>query len=193
MLPALRARSHLDIQYEAAQPIEYNDDDYFREVLQLDGSIQTEIQFDERLNKEAENLGISITGPSADEIIESPPCESPFDQSHHTHTDSSLSQESDSTGLTSRSSNEQLDASSLSQPWKRPAARRSLSFHDYEKFVKQIDAQNKIPLPPPIPASSPESAPSLFSVSSKRSYASIKNGIKTRFRRKPRTFGEQVM
>ncbi|KAF7917556.1 hypothetical protein BELL_1184g00010 [Botrytis elliptica] len=193
MLPALRARSHLDMQYEAAPPIEYNDDDYFREVLQLDGLIPTEMQFDERLNKEAENLGISITGPSADERIDSPPCESPFNQSHHTHTDSSLSQESDSTGLTSRSSNEHLDISSLPQPWKRPTARRSLSFHDYEKFVKQIDAQNKHPLPPPIPVSSPESAPSLFSVSSKRSYISIKNGIKTRFRRKPKTSGEQVI
>ncbi|APA15767.1 hypothetical protein sscle_15g105370 [Sclerotinia sclerotiorum 1980 UF-70] len=194
MLPALRARSHLDVQHnEAAQPIEYNDDDYCREVLRLEGQEKTEIQFDERLNKEAESLGISITGPSADERIDSPLCESPFTDSQHTNTASSISQDSDSTGLTSTSSDEQLDIALTPQPWKQHMARKSLSFHDYEKYVKQIDAQSAIPLPPPIPVSSPEPAPSLFSISSRRSYKSFKNGIKLRLRRKPKTLGHQVI
>ncbi|KAI9640485.1 hypothetical protein NHQ30_011231 [Ciborinia camelliae] len=193
MLPALRTRSHFDMQHnDAAQPIEYNDDDYFREVLQLEGQ-ETEIHFDERLNKEAEKLGISITEPPVDERNDNSLCESAFTHSHHTHTTSSISQESDSTGLTSRSSNEKLDISSIPQPWKRPTARRSLSFHGYEKYVKQIDAQTAIPLPPPIPVSSPEPAPSLFSISSRRSYASFKNGLKLRLRRKPKTSGDQIM
>ncbi|RAL66784.1 hypothetical protein DID88_007567 [Monilinia fructigena] len=129
---------------DAAQPIEYNDDDYFREVLQLEGKEQTEILFDERLNKEAEKLGISLPGPSAGERIDDSLCESPFTQSYHTHTASSISQDTDSTDLTSRSSNEILDISSIPQPWKRPTSRRSLSFHGYEKYVKQIDAQTAI-------------------------------------------------
>lgn len=191
MLPALRTRSHLEMQHnEAAQPIEYNDDEYFREVLQLEGQEQTEIQFDEKLNKEAEKLGISITGPSADETNDNHLCESPF--THHTHTTSSISQDSDSTGLTSRSSNEQLDIS-IPQPWKRPATSRSLSFQGYEKYVKQVDAQCAIPLPPPIPVCSPEPAPSIFSISTRRSYASIKNGIRIRLRLKPKPCREQVM
>lgn len=194
MLPALRIRSQLDMQHnDAAQPIEYNDDDYFREVLQLEGQEQTEILLDERLNKEAEKLGISIPEPSADEIIDDSLCKSPFTQSYHTHTPSSISQDTDSTDLTSRSSNEIVDISSIPEPWKRPTSRRSLSFHGYEKYVKQIDAQIAIPLPSPIPVNSPKRTPSLFSISSRRSYASLKNGIKSTLRRRSKTSVEQIM
>lgn len=192
MLPALRTRAYFDMQHnDAAQPIEYNDADYFREVLQWEGQEQTEALFDERLNKEAEKLGISITSPSTDEITNT--CESPFSHLHHTHTSSSVSQDSDSTGLTSRSSTEHLEIPSIPQPWKRNAVRRSLSFSGYEKYVKQVDAQTATPSPLPIPVSSPEPAPSLFSISSRRSYASLRNGIKIRFRLKPKASGEQAM
>ncbi|QSZ32356.1 hypothetical protein DSL72_001930 [Monilinia vaccinii-corymbosi] len=198
MLPALRTRSHLDMQHnDAAQPIEYNDDDYVREVLQLEGQDQTETLCDESLKREAAKLGISITGPSADEIIDTSPCESPLSQSSHAHTASSISQETVSTELTSRSSDEHVDISSppipQPQPWKRPAARRSLSFHGYEKYVKQIDAQAAMPLPSPIPVRSPRRASSIFSISSRRSYASFKSRIKIRLHRNPKTPEEQMI
>ena len=152
-------------------------------VLQLEGE-QTEAQFDESLAKEAESLGITISRPPT-----------PIDSQHATHdslcgsantvqshhrTASSGSHGSASTGMTSRSSNEQLDSSTQTpqQVRKRMSARRSLSFTEYEKYLAQHGSTKPI-IPQPIPA---EPAPSLFSVSTRKSYVSIKNGFKNKFK-----------
>ena len=166
------------------EPAEYNDSDYFREVLQLDDGT-TESLFDEHLVQQASKLGITISRPptpTAQNAAHNSMCESAITvASHHARTSSTGSQGSGSTGMTSRSSNEQLDNSTPPQARKRPNSRRSLSFSEYEKYLMQAEqAEAKTGfVPPPIPA---EPAPSLFSVSTRRSYVSIKNGFKSRFR-----------
>jgi len=193
MSPIPRKRSLSDMQNaEGLVPVEYNDEEYFREVLQL-GNGQTEALFDESLTKEAEKLGITISRPPSSNA-QNPNHDSMRDSgmtvgSHH-RTASSGSQGSVSTGMTSRSSNE-LD--SAGHVRKRPSTRRSLSFTEYDKYLSQHEAQEAmktgVVMPPPMPA---EPAPSLFSVSTRRSYVSIKNGIKNKlqFRRK-KSFQEE--
>lgn len=192
-----RKRSLADMQNaEGPVPAEYNDEDYFHEVLQLDDG-QTEALVDEKLTQEAENLGITISRPPApntQNATHNSMCESAMTlASHHARTASSGSQGSVSTGMTSRSSNEQLDNSTPLHARKRPISRRSLSFAEYEKYLAQHEAQEAMKMgivPPPMPS---EPAPSLFSVSTRRSYVSIKNGIKHRFRlRRNKTYQEEV-
>jgi hypothetical protein len=179
----LRKRSLADMQHTdgTLSTTEYDDGDYVREVLQLEDG-QTEEAIDQELTKEAEKLGITISRPptpNGNPHISM--CESAITVgSHHARTGSTGSEGSDSTGMTSRSSNEELDAPSNVR--KRSSSRRSLSFSEYEKYLAQTEAQNAAKAgfnPPPMPS---EPAPSLFSVSTRRSYVSIKNGIKSRFR-----------
>ncbi len=188
MAPVTRKRSLADMQHsEGTPPTEYNNEDYVREVLQLENG-QTEALFDESLIQEAEKLGITISRPPTANENGNPAhhsmCESANTvASHHVRTASSESQDSASTGMTSRSSNNQSDLSLPLPSRKRSSARRSMSFSEYEKYLAQHDAQeaNKqgsYP-PPPIPN---EPAPSLFSVSTRKSYASIKSNFKNRFR-----------
>lgn len=187
MVPIPRKRSLADMAdtqaLEGGTPIEYNDDDYFREVLQLkDG--RTEAFFDDEILSQAEKLGITIAR-SATPIPNNHDsmCESANTvASRHARTASSDSCGSNSTGLTSRSSIDQLDNLTPMQSRKRSSARRSLSFSEYEKYLSQTQAQEKNIMnlvAPPMPA---EPAPSLFSVSTRRSYQSIRNGLKSRFK-----------
>ncbi|KAM3084428.1 hypothetical protein ACMFMG_001468 [Clarireedia jacksonii] len=201
MLPASRIRSHVDMQHnDAVRPAEFSEDEYNREVLQLEGKGQTETLLDERLNKEAETLGISLTEPTAilEDSTETSFSDSAVADSDHTRTASSVSQNSSSTGLTSASSTENLE-NSPTKPvcGKRLTSRRSLSFYDYEKYLEQIGEQNAktVPPVPPVPAIPPsEPAASLFSVSTKRSYASFKNRLRKKiFARTNRTSGGQVI
>jgi hypothetical protein len=63
MAPLPLKRSLADMQHtDRALPAEYNDSDYVREVLQLEGG-QTEEAIDQQLVKEAEKLGITIAPP----------------------------------------------------------------------------------------------------------------------------------
>jgi hypothetical protein len=184
MAPMPRKRSLADMQHpEGALPLEYNDDDYIREVLLLEDG-RTEAFFDDELTTQAEKLGISIARPTTpnpnnhDSMCESANTVA----SHHARTASSGSRESNSTGLTSRSSINQIDTLTPMQSRKRSNIRRSLSFSEYEKFLSQTQAQQNGKLgfvPPAMPA---EPAPSLFSVSTRRSYQSIRNGLKSRFK-----------
>jgi cell pole-organizing protein PopZ len=181
---------------EGTVPAEYNDEDYFREVLQLDEG-QTEVLFDEKLAQEAEKLGITISRPptpKAQNLNHNSICESALTEvSRHVRTASSGSQRSASTSMTSRSSNDQLDNSAPMHSRKRPISRRSLSFSEYEKYLAQHEAQEAMKtgvVPPPMPS---EPAPSLFSVSTRRSYVSIRNGLKHRFRlRRNKSFQEEL-
>lgn len=157
--------------------VEFDDAEYAREVLQLEGDAAEEV-CDGELAKEAEVLGITISRPSTPggaahhSVRESALTAT----THHARTTSSRSQGSISTGLTSRSSS----ADSM-QTRKRSNRRRSLSFSGYEKYATQTRPQNPpvLPFPPPLPA---EPAGSLFSVSTRRSFASVRSGLKNRFR-----------
>jgi hypothetical protein len=155
-------------------PEEFNDSEYFREVLQLaDGS--TEDAVDAALAQRACALGIAIT-PSANlHNGDSSMCESAAtEESERARTGSSGSHVSASTCMTSpRSSNEIM---SNGEDGQRDGMRRSVSFSEYDRFLGQVN----IPTAVAAPVSS-NPAPSLFSVSTKRSMISIRNGIMSRF------------
>ncbi|CZR65649.1 related to ariadne-2 protein [Phialocephala subalpina] len=183
MAPVTRKRSLSDMQSPGgAMHAEYNDDDYVREVLQLDSG-KTEALLDEDLLQEAEKLGITISRPSTPksnhETHMSLSNSAITVGSHHVRTTSSSSNGSASTGMTSRFSNEQSDQSTIHN--KRPSSRRNLSFSEYERYLEHHEAQDitRQIYPPPIPA---EPAPSLFSVSTRKSYNSIKSTLTKRFR-----------
>ena len=178
--PLTRKRSLDDMQStDGTLPTEYSESDYARDVLQLEHG-QTEDAIDRNLTKEAEELGIAIARPpTANDNPHVSMSESAMTvASHHARTGSTASEGSHSTGMTSRSSTG--DTNTLHA--NRPVSRRSLSFSEYEKYLIQTEAQEAAKSgynPPPIPF---ETAPSLFSVSTRRSYVSIKNGIKSRLR-----------
>lgn len=187
MAPIPQKRHHDDMQHPTTcitSPTEYNDSDYIREVLQFEDG-QTETVFDDGLLQQAERLGITISRPQSPTQNASM-CQSPTtDASHHARTASSGSRESTSTAMTVDSFGGQdadFSSSTQTQMRKRPSTRRSLSFSEYEKYLEQTTAQQASQLvfsPPPIPV---ESAPSIFSVSSRKSYQSLRNGIKNKFR-----------
>ncbi|KAK6580819.1 hypothetical protein PZA11_007055 [Diplocarpon coronariae] len=181
MTPVLRRRSLADMSAEGAQ-LEWNDQDYIVEVLQLEG--QTEAWFDEQLAAEAERLGITIPRPVTptdwQHATHDSLCESADTVLSHHRSASSGSRRSVSTGMTSRSSNVELNvAPQLAR--KRMSTRRCLSFLEYEKYVAQYVAQQntKTIMPPPLPC---KPAPSLFSVSTCKSYISIRNGLRSSFK-----------
>lgn len=177
-VPAVQTPSatvaHMSSTADAAP--EFNDADYVYEVLQLSGGV-TEHAYDEFLAKEVEKVGITIA-PTPTRAAHSSMHESALtDTSHQARTTWSESRASISTGLTSRSSLDDPTASQVT----RSNPRRILSFSRYENYATQTRTAG-LPFPPvPIPA---EPAVSLFSVSTRRSLASIRSGFKNRFRLK---------
>lgn len=172
---------------DATIPAEYNDADYFREVLQLDEA-QTEAFLNDELTRQAEVLGITIrTSLTPTQHAHDSMCESAVTVVSHQRTASTGSQGSNSTGMTSTSSNEHSDDFTPVQTRKRSTARSSLSFSEYEKYLAQVEKQYVSKLgsvPAPMAA---EPAPSLFSVSTRKSYQSFRNGFKNRFRVRRKT------
>lgn len=169
--PEASAVASGQIKYD--ERIEYNDQDYIRDVLQLSDH-QTEALVHAILVLEAENLGITTTRPESarDGFALSSLSESDF--SNHTKTGSWDSQETQS----SRSSYEQVDNAEGFSQEQRPSSRRSLSFSEYGKYLEQTGETDNtqrfsISIMPPA-----EREGSLFSVSTRKSYTSIKNGIK---------------
>ncbi|RDW76998.1 hypothetical protein BP6252_05051 [Coleophoma cylindrospora] len=176
-----RKRSLADMQHaDALLPTEFSDKDFAREVLQL-GEHPSEAALDEDIAQRAEKHGITISRPPTANDNPQDSLRASTVDSHHARTSSTDSQDSDSTGVTSRSSQEHLNSSASSILRRRGTAksRKSQSFCEYERYVLQTEQQ--IPklgfVPPPAPA---EPAPSLFSMSSRKSYLSIKNGFKAR-------------
>lgn len=157
-----------------ASPVEFNDAEYTREVLQLGGGV-TEDAFDDVLSKEAEKLGIIVApSPTPSQAAYNSMRESAITAtSRHARTTSSGSQRTISTGLTSRSS---MGDSTPVHVKKRSNIRRSLSFSGYDHLaVQTITGFSST-------KTSADPAPSLFSVSTSRSFSSIRSGIKSRFR-----------
>jgi hypothetical protein len=190
MSPLLQKRSLADLQLVdvaatsiTSPPAECNDGEYERDVLQFEEG-QTEAGLDDQLSQQAEKLGIIISRPQTP-AHDAPTsrCESPITVAspRHARTASTWSQDSASTGMTSNSSNEQDGTLASQQIRRRSSTRRSLSVSEYEKLLTQAGPQQdgfNANLPR-IPA---EPAPSLFSVSTRRSYQSIRNGFKNRLR-----------
>lgn len=168
-----RKRSLADMQVtDDTLPVEFKDEDFMREVLQL-GNGKTEADLEDGIAELAQKFGITMARPQAvNENAHNSMCASTV-ESRHVRSSSTGSQGSDSTGFTSRASFEQFNNNSTTST---NTARKSLSFCEYERYLQ---AQEHTPksgfVSPPIPA---EPAPSLFSVSTKKSYVSIKNGFK---------------
>ncbi|CAG8949570.1 hypothetical protein HYFRA_00007803 [Hymenoscyphus fraxineus] len=149
--------------------IEYNDREYIREVLQL-GDNQTESLAHAILMLEAEALGITISRPVS------------MSSEGHVRTDSADSQKTQSTGVTSIFSRGSADVTPDTSTGilhdQRPSSRRSLSFSEYGKYLEQtgetvITHNSHVSI-----ISSDDREGSLFSVSTRKSYISIKNGLK---------------
>lgn len=166
-------------QADGAVAMEYNDSEYCREVLLLDPGV-TEAIYDDTLAQDAEALGITTLRPATpakkdQNVAHTSMSESTITmRSHHARTLSSGSQDSDSTGMTSRSSTEQFDPGRIPVR-RRTIPKRSLSFSEYTKYLILAEEQDTALrgfVPPPIPT---EPAPSLFSVSTRRSMKSIKS------------------
>jgi hypothetical protein len=140
---------------------EFRDIDYCKIVLGLNE--KSEHGLDEELSQTAAALGIKISPPTGHSSIS----ESAVTLgSSHTRTASTGSQASISTTATSRTSVE-------NSPRRRSSTRRSLSFSEYDKYVEQVVFLHPIPADP---------APSLFSISTKKSYSSLKSGLRQKLR-----------
>lgn len=142
---------------------EFNDEDYCRDVLQLDEHM-TEDTLDQELLNDAAIYGIEMAPSKAHISV----CDSMATiESAHARTGSMASCASLSTNATSRSSSDDL----------KSHERQSPSFSDYDRYLQRADSA--VLVAPPMP---PEPAPSIFSVSTRKSYSSIKSGISSRFR-----------
>jgi hypothetical protein len=188
MVAVIRSRAVSDVQHGEGQlPVEYNDEEYVREVLQLDLG-QTEVLLDSSLGQQAQQLGITVARSPSPNNCQHGPQQSLSGSTDtattcHARTASSGSQRSTSTSITSDSSNEFINPLTVHpiQPRRRLSSGNGLSFLEYEKYLAHHEVQDNrkstsVPLAPVEPA------PSLFSVSTRKSYVSIKNGFKSKFR-----------
>ena len=206
-----KKRSLADMQSSEStvtHPSEFDDVVYRTEVLQLPTD-KTEEAIDEGNYRAALDLGIDVS-----QDLQPEPFGDPMN-SASTATMTSAHVRSSSTSRTSQSTDITAPSSNARHPFVPtksviPASprsrgntlRRSLSFTEYEKFLAQAQAQEVVATsifttPPPLPASptilTPPSAPSIFSVSTRKSYFSIKRGIGriSRFG-KPKAVAEEV-
>lgn len=183
MAPIPLKRSLADMQNtDACLPEEFNDADFVKEVLLLEGT--TEKAVDEAVFREATSLGIdSSSAHLSTQNGQCPPRESKDTiLSGRVRSGSTGSEASASTGMTSRSSNEHYTTGALSILRTRSFGKRSVSFSEYDKYLAQSAAQEEISrsgLSPPIHA---RPTPSIFSVTSRTSYVSIKSSLKRRLK-----------
>ncbi|KAI9800715.1 MAG: hypothetical protein M1833_003130 [Piccolia ochrophora] len=165
----------------SSQPRECDLQLYEAHALRLHSS--TEQALDERLDCEAQELGLEEP-PSAEssQIDDGDPSHDSTSTIRSTDRRSGSSSEaSRSTGITSPSLDEQLRAGTNVFPVPKRSLQRSISFSEYEKFLEHSMVEQSLspalPTPPPIP-SHVVATPSIFSASSRRSYASIRRGIR---------------
>ncbi|KAI1764879.1 hypothetical protein GGR53DRAFT_519966 [Hypoxylon sp. FL1150] len=177
-------------------PPELRNADYLSQVLQLSPE-KTEAYFDELIRKAA-NLGIAISRPSSAGSMDDKRNLSGAESSitvdtNHARTASTGSQGSVSTDLTSHSSNNEYPEH-LGRIITRKRS-RALTFTQYEIYLTQVHPTLNQPKFMSPPTTETESAPSLFSVSTSRSYISLKRGL-SKLRRRgriPPCPGEMVM
>jgi hypothetical protein len=186
MVSASKRLSHANM-HRSDLP-EYSDqEEYNQDVLRLEAPT-AEDTLDQDLLQEAAVLGIQIPGvaPEVREGLASLCDSAATIESRHTRTGSTGSEASASTGATSRSSSVHPPTNSTPLPQARKTWQRFLSLSEYERYLSQADTQQS-PNPQtgrPLPS---ESAASIFSVSTYKSYKSLKDGIRSRFGfRRPR-------
>lgn len=151
-----------DTPQELSTMAEFNDTDYWRDVLLLDAE-STEDLIDKKIIQQAAILGVEIAPPSKGHISL---CDSSVTvESRHARTGSTGSQASVSTDATSR----------YSSDVRKKENRQSTSFVEYDKFLEQGQTGAFL-------AAASEPAPSIFSVSTRKSYSSIRSNFKNRFR-----------
>ncbi|OHF03436.1 IBR domain-containing protein [Colletotrichum orchidophilum] len=162
--------------------------EYSAQVLRL-SSQRSEAIVEEELLAKATALGISTSRFSHDKRnTSSAESQTSTIATQHVRTFSTASRGSASTTLTSHPSLNAVPIAADVPPQSLARKRsKSLSFSQYDKYLSQIDPNMHQPkiqkTPPPIPHDT--SAHSLFSVTSRRSYFSIKEGMrKIRWKRK---------
>lgn len=167
---------------DVSLPEEYNDKDYEREVLKLED--RNEEAVDEELVQQAAELGIDVSpAPPTTQNGHISVCESTATSSSlRPRTDSTGSQESTSTVLTFRSSDGQFlnGTSPVLRP--RISKKRSLSFSEYDRYLALIEAQQQVAINGPTHPKPSQPAPSIFSVTTRTSYTTIKSSFKRRFK-----------
>ncbi|KAI8274003.1 hypothetical protein K4K60_010146 [Colletotrichum sp. SAR11_57] len=175
----------------AALPSPEDDEaDYLDQVLRL-STQTTEAAIDEELVAKATALGISTSGLTPENTDAGPESRASTVATQHVRTFSTASRNSASTTLTSHPSlnTAPFTAATADVPPNSLARKRSksLTFSHYDKYLSQLDPnihQPKIQKAP-LPAVLDPSTHSLFSVSTRRSYFSIKEGIrKIRWKRR---------
>ncbi|KAI8304826.1 hypothetical protein K4K61_005871 [Colletotrichum sp. SAR11_59] len=175
----------------AALPSPEDDEaDYLDQVLRL-STQTTEAAIDEELVAKATALGISTSGLTPENTAAGPESRASTVATQHVRTFSTASRDSASTTLTSHPSlnTAPFTAATADVPPNSLARKRSksLTFSHYDKYLSQLDPnihQPKIQKAPP-PAVLDPSTHSLFSVSTRRSYFSMKEGIrKIRWKRR---------
>lgn len=177
-----KKRSLADMQHSGGQlPQEFNDSDYEKEVLQLEGTC--EIVVDEALAREATTLGIDllrILTASLNADISGRDSTATA-TSDGIRTSSVESGASASTGITSSSSNHQSIIGSPSIASKVSTDKRPLSFSAYGRFLAKLEAQQQAieGLAHITPSKRP---PSIFSVSTQKSYNGLKSSFKSHFK-----------
>lgn len=174
MAGVVETRPPQDFTTSPSAEDEFNDAEYCKDVLHLDPAT-TELDVDAALEKQASALGIALTtsalGDARDVPNETVDTEREME---HARTESSCSQETTSTGITSpRASNDNTTTNSLNNP--KSGIRRSLSFSEYDRFL----ARAHIPTTREAPAMV-SNGPSLFSAATKKSMTSFRNGIRRR-------------
>lgn len=172
-------------------PLDELDDAAF--VIEVLRSGHTEEQLEDELVARATKLGISIPKPpSPAEKQDCSGAESDATlSSSHTRNTSSGSGETAVAPITSNQSSQPdtstADAQGPTHPHPSPRARsRSLNFSTYDKYLAQVEpnlCQPKFLKRTPAPTGS---TPSVFSFRTRKSYISIKNGLKSRVQWKKR-------
>ncbi|KAI1100980.1 hypothetical protein F4804DRAFT_25755 [Jackrogersella minutella] len=177
-------------------PPELREADYLNQVFELSPE-KTEEYINELIMK-ATNLGIVISRPSSttstnDKRNPSGAESSVTIDTNHARSASTGSHDSASTNVTSHSSN-----NGRPEPTGRMITRKrskALTFAQYENYLAQVDPNLN---QPKFISSSPtetETAPSILSVSTRKSYISLKRGI-TKFRHRRKNtpcLGDMVM
>jgi hypothetical protein len=177
-----KKRSLADMQHTGGPPSqEFNDADYDRVVLLLEGTCETAV--DEALAREAVTLGVDLSQTfGSSQKSHASVCDSAATVgSEHLRTSSMESAASASTGITSISSNERPTVPT--PPITRKInEKRPLSFSAYDRFLAQLEAQEQARIEALGHIVSSKRAPSIFSVSTQKSYNGIKSGFKSHFK-----------
>jgi hypothetical protein len=171
-------RSLADMQHTGASSSqEFNDTDYDKEVLQLEGTCETAV--DEALMREATTLGVDLSQIFiASQKGHVSMCDSAATVgSEHIRTSSMESEVTASTCITSISSNKRSTVS-LPPATRKISEKRPLSFSVYDRFLAQLEAQEQARIEALGHIASSKRAPSILSVSTQKSY----NGLKSRFK-----------